>query len=217
MAGYSPVIGNRMRLDLYANVRPVKLYPGVHHRIHGKSQHVWEPAQVDMVFVRENTEGLYSPTGGMLAPGNVAQVGIDTRVITRRGSRAGHPPRVRDLPPQEARRARRRQEARHLHRQGQRAARLPLFRDIFFEIGEEYPEIEKDTAIVDAFTQWLIDQARVLRRLRHDQHVRRHRHRPRVACSRAAWAWRSAPTSATSTACSSRSTAPRPSTPARTR
>ena len=31
-----------------------------------------------------------------------------------------------------------------------------LFRDVFFEIGEEYPEIEKDTAIVDAFTQWLI-------------------------------------------------------------
>src|SRR4051812_16198606 len=29
MAGYSPVIGNRINLDLYANVRPVKLYPGV--------------------------------------------------------------------------------------------------------------------------------------------------------------------------------------------
>src|SRR5262245_65292616 len=29
MAGYSPVIGNRSRLDLYANVRPAKLYPGV--------------------------------------------------------------------------------------------------------------------------------------------------------------------------------------------
>ena len=33
-----------------------------------------------------------------------------------------------------------------------------LFRDVFFEIGAEYPEIEKDTAIVDAFTQWLIGQ-----------------------------------------------------------
>ncbi len=33
-----------------------------------------------------------------------------------------------------------------------------MFRDIFFEIGEEYPEIEKETAIVDAFTQWLIGQ-----------------------------------------------------------
>ena len=33
-----------------------------------------------------------------------------------------------------------------------------MFRDVFFEIGEEYPDIEKDTAIVDAFTQWLIGQ-----------------------------------------------------------
>src|SRR5690606_17160874 len=31
-----------------------------------------------------------------------------------------------------------------------------LFRDVFLEIGAEYPEIEKETAIVDAFTQWLI-------------------------------------------------------------
>src|SRR5690606_19855095 len=33
-----------------------------------------------------------------------------------------------------------------------------LFRDVFFEIGERYPEIEKETAIVDAFSQWLIAQ-----------------------------------------------------------
>jgi 3-isopropylmalate dehydrogenase len=42
MAGWSPVIGNRARLDLYANVRPVKLYPGVSHRIHGKQKPVWD-------------------------------------------------------------------------------------------------------------------------------------------------------------------------------
>jgi 3-isopropylmalate dehydrogenase len=33
-----------------------------------------------------------------------------------------------------------------------------FFRDVFFEVGERYPEIEKETAIVDAFTQWLISQ-----------------------------------------------------------
>src|SRR6266571_7045476 len=41
MAGWSPVIGNRSRLDLYANVRPVRMYPGVRHRIHGRRQVVW--------------------------------------------------------------------------------------------------------------------------------------------------------------------------------
>jgi isocitrate/isopropylmalate dehydrogenase len=69
MAGFSPVLGNRTRLNLYANVRPVKLYEGVQHRIHGQNKLVWQPGQVDMVMIRENTEGLYSPTGGKLSPG----------------------------------------------------------------------------------------------------------------------------------------------------
>jgi isocitrate/isopropylmalate dehydrogenase len=39
-----------------------------------------------MVFLRENTEGLYAPTGGKLQPGGRTEVAIDTRVITRRAS-----------------------------------------------------------------------------------------------------------------------------------
>ncbi|MCA9610782.1 MAG: isocitrate/isopropylmalate dehydrogenase family protein, partial [Myxococcales bacterium] len=65
MAGWSPVIGNRLKLDLYANVRPVKLYEGVKARIGGKHKQVWEPGEVDMVFLRENTEGLYAGMGGV--------------------------------------------------------------------------------------------------------------------------------------------------------
>ncbi|MCH9682648.1 MAG: isocitrate/isopropylmalate dehydrogenase family protein [Deltaproteobacteria bacterium] len=158
MAGHSPVIGNRLRLNLYANVRPVKLYEGVQHRIHGAHKQVWEPGRVDMVFLRENTEGLYAPTGGKLEPGGKTDVAIDTRVITRRASE---------------------QIIRHAFelckRRGTGAPKdgkmrvtaivkdnvlhgCQFFRDVFFEIGEEYPEIEKDTAIVDAFTQWLIGQ-----------------------------------------------------------
>lgn len=156
MAGHSPVIGNRVKLDLYANIRPVKLYEGVMHRIHGKQKQVWEPGQVDMVILRENTEGMYSPTGGVLAPGDVKQVAIDTRVITRRGSeriirkafevcRA----RTRGAPADGKKRVTAIVKDNVLH--GCR-----LFKEIFFEIGKEYPEIEKETAIVDAFTQWLV-------------------------------------------------------------
>ena len=36
MAGWSPVIGNRMRLDLYANIRPVRCLPGTRHGISGR-------------------------------------------------------------------------------------------------------------------------------------------------------------------------------------
>jgi isocitrate/isopropylmalate dehydrogenase len=158
MAGFSPVIGNRTRLNLFANVRPVKLYEGVQHRIHGQNKLVWQPGQVDMVMIRENTEGLYSPTGGKLSPGGRTEVAIDTRVITRRGCEQV----IRfafDL-------CRRRNKG--APKDGKlRVTQLvkdnvlhgcQLFSTVFHEIGEEYPEIEKDTAIVDAFTQWLMGQ-----------------------------------------------------------
>ncbi|MBK6923146.1 MAG: isocitrate/isopropylmalate dehydrogenase family protein [Deltaproteobacteria bacterium] len=158
MAGYSPVIGNRIRLNLYANVRPVKLYQGVRHRIHGAHKQVWEPGKVDIVFLRENTEGMYAQTGGKLSPGGRTDVAIDTRVITRRASeqiirhafelcRA----RPNGAPKDGKKRVTAIVKDNVLHG-------CQFFRDVFFEIGAEYPEIEKETAIVDAFTQWLLGQ-----------------------------------------------------------
>lgn len=158
MAGFSPVIGNRINLNLFANVRPVKLYPGVAHRVHGSNKVVWEPGKVDMIIVRENTEGLYAPTGGKLSPGGQADVAIDTRVITRRACEqvirfAFETCKARDrgAPKDGKKRVTAIIKDNVLHG-------CQMFRDIFFEIGAEYPEIEKDTAIVDAFTQWLVGQ-----------------------------------------------------------
>ena len=45
LAGFAQVILNRQKLGLYANVRPVKLYPGVKHKIHGELKQVWEAGQ----------------------------------------------------------------------------------------------------------------------------------------------------------------------------
>jgi 3-isopropylmalate dehydrogenase len=158
MAGYSPVIGNRTRLDLYANVRPVKLYPGVSHRVHGKHKRVWEADKVDMVLIRENTEGLYSGHGGILAPGGKSHVATDVRVITREASE-----RVIRFAFELARK-----RGKGAPKDGKKRVTAILkdnvlrgcqmFGEIFREVGAEYPDIEKDTAIVDAFTQWLIGQ-----------------------------------------------------------
>lgn len=158
MAGYSPVIGNRIRLNLFANVRPVKLYEGVQHRIHGANKQVWQPGQVDMVIIRENTEGLYAQVGGKLAPGGTTELAIDTRVITRRASEQVIrkafelcKQRNKGAPKDGKLRVTAVVKDNVLH--GCR-----LFAEVFQQIGEEYPQIEKDTAIVDAFTQWLIGQ-----------------------------------------------------------
>ena len=157
MAGWNAVIGNRLRLDLYANVRPVKLYPGVPHRISGEPVQVWRPENVDMVFLRENTEDLYVGAGTILRPGNIAQVATDTRIITRRASE-----RIIRLAYQMANR---RNGAPKDGRKRVTAVvknnvldGCRMFTEIFEEVGREFPDVEPDVAIVDAFTQWLITQ-----------------------------------------------------------
>src|SRR5256712_11585210 len=86
VAGVGVVFGLRFGLDLYANVRPTKLYPNVRHKIHDGFKLVWEPGRVDFVIVRENTEGLYTPTRGFLDRGGVKELAGDSRVITRKGA-----------------------------------------------------------------------------------------------------------------------------------
>src|SRR5215210_3903735 len=70
----------RQGLDLWANVRPARLLTGVPSRLAG------DPA-VDMLFVRENTEGEYSGVGGRAHQGLELEVGIETSVFTRAGVR----------------------------------------------------------------------------------------------------------------------------------
>ena len=156
LAGRALVLGLREGLDLYANVRPCKLYPGVRHRISGAYSEVWSPKNVDMVIVRENTEDLYTPTRGRLRRGGETEVAIDTRIITRKGServiryafelaRA----RSRGAPEDGARRLTCVDKSNVM--EGCR-----FFRETFDRVGGEFPEIERDYAYVDAFAQWLV-------------------------------------------------------------
>jgi tartrate dehydrogenase/decarboxylase/D-malate dehydrogenase len=68
----------RQGLDLWANLRPARLLDGVPSALEGR------PA-VDMLFVRENTEGEYSGVGGRVHQGLGLEVGIETSVFTRAG------------------------------------------------------------------------------------------------------------------------------------
>jgi tartrate dehydrogenase/decarboxylase / D-malate dehydrogenase len=70
----------RQRLDLWANERPVRLLKGVAHHLSRRG-----PADVDMLFVRENTEGEYSGIGGRAHRGLAHEVAMDTAVFTRVG------------------------------------------------------------------------------------------------------------------------------------
>jgi tartrate dehydrogenase/decarboxylase/D-malate dehydrogenase len=70
----------RQGLDLWANLRPARLLEGVPSPLAGSPQ-------VDMLFVRENTEGEYSGIGGRAHRGLELEVGIETSVFTRAGVR----------------------------------------------------------------------------------------------------------------------------------
>jgi isocitrate/isopropylmalate dehydrogenase len=157
MAGYSPVIGNRLKLDLYANVRPVKLLSGVKHQISGQSTQVWKPENVDMVFLRENTEGLYAGVSEVFKQDGITTKATDTRVITRSACErivrmAFEIAQQRDGAPKDKR------KRVTLIVKNNVLDGCRLFHEVFQEVGQSYPEIEQETAIVDAFTQWLITQ-----------------------------------------------------------
>jgi tartrate dehydrogenase/decarboxylase/D-malate dehydrogenase len=70
----------RQRLDLWANVRPVRLLDGVPGPLAGRG-----PADIDMLFLRENTEGEYAGVGGRVHRGFAGEVGVESAVFTRAG------------------------------------------------------------------------------------------------------------------------------------
>jgi tartrate dehydrogenase/decarboxylase/D-malate dehydrogenase len=74
------VLEVRQRLDLWANVRPARLLEGVPCPLAGRG-----PADVDMLFLRENTEGEYSGVGGRAHHGLPGEVAVESSVFTRQG------------------------------------------------------------------------------------------------------------------------------------
>ena len=155
LAGAGVVFGLRFGLDLYANVRPTKLYPNVRHKVHNAFKSVWEPSKVDFAIVRENTEGLYTPARGVLTRGGTDELAIDSRVTTRKGAE-----RVIRFA-FELSRQRKGAPADKKHRvtcvdKSNVLAGDRLWRKVYDEVAAQYPGIDRDYAYIDAFLQWLI-------------------------------------------------------------
>ena len=154
LAGIGVLFGLRFGLDLYANVRPTKLYPNVRHKVHEGFKQVWEPGKVDFVIVRENTEGLYTPARGFLRRGGIEELAVDSRVITRKGSErvirfAFEIARIRKGAPA---------DGRHLVTcvdKSNVTSGCKLFRRVYDEVAKGYPKVQKDYAYIDAFLQWI--------------------------------------------------------------
>jgi tartrate dehydrogenase/decarboxylase/D-malate dehydrogenase len=71
----------RQGFDQYVNLRPIRLLPGIPGPLRDKG-----PADIDMLFIRENTEGEYVGQGGRLRAGTPDEVVTQTAVFTRQGT-----------------------------------------------------------------------------------------------------------------------------------
>ncbi|MFX1573805.1 MAG: isocitrate/isopropylmalate dehydrogenase family protein [Promethearchaeota archaeon] len=138
-----PVLRIRQGLDLYVNLRPIRLYDGLRDRCPLKDEFIGEG--IDITFVRENTEGLYAYKGSVLKD----DIAENLMVYTRKGCE-----RIIKFAFEYA------NKKKHSRVTSVDKANLlrpsQLWRKIFHEIGAEYPDIEKEDIYIDAFCQWLI-------------------------------------------------------------
>ena len=81
----------RQRFDQYVNLRPMRLMPGVATPLAARA-----PADIDMVCVRENSEGEYAGIGGRLHAGTAYEVAAADRRLHPARHRAHRPLRLRD-------------------------------------------------------------------------------------------------------------------------
>lgn len=136
----------RFELDLYVNLRPVKLYPGVDCPLKDKL-----PEDIDFVVVRENTEGLYAGAGGFFKKGTPDEIAVQESINTRKG--------VERCIRYAFDYCRRRAKERKLTLCGKTNVltyAFDLWERTFYEVAKEYPDIKTDYAHVDAITMWFV-------------------------------------------------------------
>lgn len=142
----------RKGFDQYVNLRPIRMYPGVTSPVATA-----DPDTLDIMVVRENTEGEYSGVGGFYKQGTPDALALQTGVFTRKGcerviryafelakSRAKLGPgtpigRVTNCTKSNA-----------------LNYSMVFWDSVFEEVAEGFPEIETDTALVDALTMWFV-------------------------------------------------------------
>ena len=135
----------RKRFDQYVNLRPVMLYPGVETPVVNKTSE-----DINFVVVRENTEGLYAGAGGFIHHGTSKEVAtqesINTRFAVERCIRYAF----------EYTKNSGRKKVTLCGKTNVLTYAQDLWERVFYEVAEEYSDIETDYAHVDALCMWMI-------------------------------------------------------------
>ena len=153
--GKEILLGMRFKMDLYANVRPVRLLDAALCPLKGI-----EPKDVDFVVIRENTEGVYGDVGGVFKQGTADEVAVQEDINTRKGveriiryafeycelhKKVDGSPRQRVLLCDKSNAM--------THAGG-------LWQRVFKEVGNEYPQIKTQHMYVDALSMQMVRDPR---------------------------------------------------------
>jgi tartrate dehydrogenase/decarboxylase/D-malate dehydrogenase len=129
----------RQGLDQYVNLRPMRLLPGVRSPLVGKG-----PAEINMVCIRENTEGEYAGVGGRIHQGTEQEVAIQSMVFTRAGTE-----RIMRYAFEYAR--------QHGHTKVTSATKsnslqysMVFWDEVFGQVAADYPEITHEQQLIDS-------------------------------------------------------------------
>ena len=139
------LLGTRFQLDLYINLRPVKLYDARLCPLKDRTE-----KDVDFVVFRENTEGAYVNVGGNLKKGWPDEVAVQEEIHTRKGVeriiRAAFDYAV----------AHGRREVMMSDKSNVMQYGHGLWRRVFAEVAKEYPQIQTRTLYVDALCMEMV-------------------------------------------------------------
>jgi len=143
------LLGMRFKMDLYANVRPIKLLDSSLCPLKNVG-----PADVDFVIVRENTEGVYLDMGGVFKPGTPDEVATQEDINTRKGVE-----RIIRFAFELAKKQGRK-KVLMADKSNVMTYAGGLWQRVFKQVGEEYPGIEGQYMFVDALCLHIVRDPR---------------------------------------------------------
>jgi 3-isopropylmalate dehydrogenase len=135
----------RFGLDLFANMRPVKLYDESLTPLKGKT-----PDQIDFMVVRENTEDAYAGMWGQFKKGTPDEVATQEILFTRKGTERV----IRHA--FETCRARNKRRKLTLLTKANALRAMELWTRTFAEVGAEYPDVTREHQYIDAACMFVV-------------------------------------------------------------
>ncbi|MGE3173555.1 MAG: isocitrate/isopropylmalate dehydrogenase family protein [Planctomycetota bacterium] len=147
---FAIIAGMRHKLDLFVNLRPIKLYHESLCPLKGKT-----PADIDMVFCRENTEDAYAGVYGYTKKGTEHEIALQEMIYTRRGTERiiRH---AFELAKKRGPKPGRERPQVTLVDKANAVRAQDLWTRTFAEVAKEYPGIATDHAYIDAACMWMV-------------------------------------------------------------